>query len=91
MFPGDLAIFNLWKTVSGRPLPGLCYFFIFGWKMRLARYPNTSAAEIPTALAVKPPLKIPRNPSESTAFYTPFQSTFPKPSRGTEAPAPAYS
>lgn len=52
---------------------------------------KTSAALIPTALALKPPMKIPRNPFSSTASFTPFHSRFPKPGSGTDAPAPANS
>lgn len=62
------------------------YFFIFGSKIKDARYPKISAAEIPTALALNPPMNIPMNPFSSTASFTPCQSVFPKPSSGTEAP-----
>ena len=41
---------------------GNLYFFIFGSKMNDARYPKISAADIPTALASKPPMKTPINP-----------------------------
>jgi hypothetical protein len=52
---------------------------------------NTSAADVPAAPALKPPVKSPIKPSVSTASFTPFMRTFPKPRRGTEAPAPAKS
>ena len=53
--------------------------------------PDTNAAEIPTALALKPPIKIPINPNSSIASFTPFHSVFPNPKSGTLAPAPANS
>ena len=60
-------------------------------KINEAIYPKIRAAEIPTALAVNPPIKIPIKPFLSTASFTPCQSTFPKPRRGTLAPEPAKS
>ena len=50
-----------------------------------------TAAHIPPADAVKPPVNTPRNPCSSTAFRTPFASVFPNPVSGTDAPAPANS
>ena len=50
-----------------------------------------SAAETPAAQAVKPPVKRPMNPSVSMASFSPFHSVLPKPSNGTDAPAPAKS
>ena len=38
------------------------YPFIWGLKIRLARYEKISAAETPTAQALNPPVKRPRNP-----------------------------
>ena len=52
-------------------------FFTLGLNMRLARYPNISAALHPTAPLVKPPLKRPINPSLSTASLMPFMRIFP--------------
>lgn len=54
-------------------------------------YPKNTAAEIPPAVAVNPPVKTPINPSFSTAFITPWAREFPKPKRGIVAPAPPIS
>ena len=44
----------------------------FALKIRLAIKPLTTAAVIPPAVAFKPPMRIPRKPSVSTASRTPF-------------------
>ena len=62
-----------------------------GLKIRLIIRPKTIAAAIPPAVALKPPVKMPRNPSLVIASFTPFARLYPKPVRGTVAPAPAYS
>ena len=49
------------------------------------------AAVMPPAVALRPPVKMPINPVSSTACRTPFANVFPKPVRGTEAPAQAKS
>ena len=53
--------------------------------------PNRIAALIPPADAVRPPVKIPRNPILDTASRTPFAMVCPKPVSGTVAPAPEKS
>ena len=64
-------------------------FFILGSNISDAINPNISAAETPTAHEVNPPVKSPRNPCSSIAFFIPFHKTLPNPVRGTVAPAPA--
>ena len=68
-----------------------CYFFIFGWKIQLARYAKINAADVPTAPAFNPPWNNPKKPLSFTASFTPWNSRCPNPSSGTDAPAPAYS
>ena len=53
--------------------------------------PKKTAAQMPAAEAVKPPVNTPRSPSFSTACLTPLASVLPKPVSGTVAPAPAQS
>lgn len=67
------------------------YSFILESKRREARYPKSSAPDMPIALAVKPPEKIPKKPSSPIAFLIPLKRVLPKPSRGTLAPQPANS
>ena len=43
-----------------------CYFFIFGWKIQLARYAKINAADVPTAPAFNPPWNNPKNPLSFT-------------------------
>lgn len=43
-----------------------------GLKIRLIIRPKTIAAAIPPAVALNPPVKMPRNPSVAIAFWTPF-------------------
>ena len=52
--------------------------------------PATTAAVTPPAAAVSPPVKMPIQPSEATASRTPLASVWPKPVRGTVAPAPPH-
>ena len=56
-----------------------------------AKSPNTSAAVIPAAPAVNPPVNIPILPSFSTDLFTPSAIRHPNPVSGTDAPAPAKS
>ena len=54
-----------------------CPFFhalSLGRKIKLTVSPAVMAAVIPPAAAFSPPVKIPRNPSVSTASLTPFAS-----------------
>ena len=44
----------------------------FALKIRLTNRPPTMAAVIPPAVALSPPVKIPRNPLSSTACRTPL-------------------
>lgn len=46
---------------------------------------------MPMDEALKPPLNIPINPSSLTAFLMPSHRVYPKPHKGTVAPAPAKS
>ena len=62
-----------------------------GRNRRLAARPAVMAVVIPPAAAFSPPVKMPRKPSLSTASRTPLARVFPKPVRGTVAPAPAKS
>ena len=64
------------------PLP-----LVPGRKMAAMSTPATTAAVTPPAAAVSPPVKMPIQPSEATASRTPA-SVWPKPVRGTVAPAP---
>ena len=64
-------------------------FFIFGLEIKEAIYPKNTAAAIPPALDLRPPVKIPKNPVCLTASITPFARLFPKPVSGTVAPQPA--
>ena len=49
----------------------LCYF-ILGFTISAARSANTITAQIPPAVAVSPPVKIPMKPSLATASCTPL-------------------
>ena len=51
---------------------------------------NTAAA-IPPAVAVNPPVNNPKTPFVETCLITPFASVLPKPQIGTKAPAFAKS
>ena len=44
----------------------------FGLNKKLASKPAVMAAVIPPAVAFKPPMKMPRNPSSCTASFTPL-------------------
>ena len=55
--------------------------FNLGFVMSAAIYEKISAADTPTAQALKPPLNMPIKPSLSTASFTPFHSTLPKPKK----------
>ncbi len=48
------------------------YSFILGLDKRAARKPNKIAADMPPAVAVIPPVNIPRSPDSLTAFIVPF-------------------
>ena len=69
----------------------VCQDLSLGLKIKLTRSPEKMAAVIPPADAFRPPMKIPGKPWLSTAFRTPSAKRFPKPVRGTVAPAPANS
>ena len=60
-------------------------------KIRLTIRPAITAAVIPPAVALSPPVRIPMKPSCWTASLTPFARQCPKPVKGTVAPAPANS
>ena len=63
----------------------------FGLNIKLTINPAKTAMAIPPAAAFNPPVKIPKNPCALIASRTPFASVYPKPVRGTVAPAPANS
>ena len=50
-----------------------------GSKINDAIYPKIRAAEIPTALALNPPMNTPINPCSSTASFTPWRTWAPPP------------
>ena len=54
-------------------------------------YPKKTAAAIPPAAAAVPPVNAPTNPISCTFCIAPLASKFPKPVKGTVAPAPAKS
>ena len=58
---------------------------------RATRKPKKMAAVMPPAAAVEPPVRAPMRPLSATAFLTPLASRWPKPVRGTVAPAPPQS
>ena len=58
---------------------------------RAVSVPKKTAAAMPAAVLVSPPVNAPRTPISCTAFFTPLVSAWPKPVRGTVAPAPANS
>lgn len=64
---------------------------IFGFENKAAINPNKIAAEIPAAVAFIPPVNMPIKPFSSIASIVPFAKEYPKPVRGTVAPAPANS
>ena len=55
------------------------YFFSPGLKIRAMSTANTTAAVIPPAAAVRPPVKTPIQPFSATAFFTPLAKLCPKP------------
>ena len=67
------------------------YFFVCEWKIKAKMKAKIIAAAIPPAVAVKPPVKIPRIPCDFTAPIAPFANDAPKPIIGTFIPAPAKS
>lgn len=68
-----------------------CQLLDLGLKIIDAIKPKIIAAAMPAAPAVSPPVKIPKKPSSSTAFFTPFARVHPNPLKGIVAPAPAKS
>ena len=66
-------------------------FLILGLETREAIYPKNIAAEIPPAAAAVPPVNAPTSPFSWIFFIAPLASKFPKPVKGTVAPAPAKS
>ena len=58
-------------------------------KIRLTIRPETIATVMPPAVAFRPPVRTPRKPFSATASRTPLARVLPKPSSGTDAPAPA--
>ena len=52
----------------------IIYDFGVLFEKHAAINPKVNAAQIPAAAAVKPPVKIPRKPFSSTAFFTPSES-----------------
>ena len=66
-------------------------FLILGLETREAIYPKNIAAEIPPAVAEVPPINAPISPNSWTFLIAPLARRFPKPVKGTLAPAPAKS
>ena len=66
-------------------------FFILDLEIKDAIYPKKTAAAIPPALAVTPPVKAPTIPYSFTPLIAPFAKLYPNPVKGTVAPAPAKS
>lgn len=61
--------------ISGRAVLVACpenQLLSFGLKIKLAKSPAKTAAVIPPAADFSPPVNIPRNPSCSTASFTPL-------------------
>ena len=67
------------------------HFLVCEWKINAKIKAKIIAAAIPPAVAVKPPVNIPRRPCDFTAEIAPFASDAPKPMIGTFMPAPAKS
>ena len=67
------------------------YFFVCDLNMRAKINAKITAAAIPPAVAVNPPVKTPSKPCDLTAPIAPFASEAPKPIIGTLIPAPAKS
>lgn len=88
---------DLWSVEEYRATPfsvrlvGLLDYLDLDLKKTEAKKANTIEAAIPPAVAVSPPFKTPSSPSFLTASRTPSAKECPKPSNGTEAPAPANS
>ena len=66
-------------------------FFIFGFEINEAKYPKNTAAAIPPAAALTPPVNTPIRPDCWTSSIAPLARLYPNPVRGTVAPAPAKS
>lgn len=65
------------------------YFFVLLLKIRANKYAKITAAVIPPAVAVKPPVKTPKSPFSFILSIAPFARLRPKPVIGTVAPADA--
>ena len=61
--------------------------FAFGVNITAITYPKNIAAAIPPAVAIVPPVNIPKKPSFLIPSITPFPSEYPNPIIGTVAPA----
>ena len=64
-------------------------FFVFARKINAKINAKITAAAIPPEVASKPHVKIPIMPFVLTALIAPFARLAPKPTIGTEIPAPA--
>lgn len=67
--------------------PVAVYRLLPGRNKNAAAAPNTTAAVMPPAAAPRGPVKTPSHPCSATAFSTPVARVWPKPVRGTVAPA----
>lgn len=65
----------------------VCYFFVCDLNISEKIKAKPIAAAIPPAVAVRPPVKIPRIPCVFTALIAPFANEAPKPTIGTFIPA----
>ena len=66
-------------------------FLILGFAIKDAIYPKKTAAAIPPAEALTPPINAPNKPCSLTPSIAPLARFAPKPVNGTVAPAPAKS
>lgn len=67
------------------------YFFVCDLKIKANKNANPTAAAMPPAVAVSPPVKIPKNPWVLIAPIAPFAKDAPNPTIGTLIPALAKS
>src|SRR5699024_7463941 len=80
------------KRPAGKPPPALFFYDLSrDLASTAAKHPKNTAAVVPAAPAVRPPVKAPKRPRSATAARTPSVRAQPKPHRGTVAPAPAKS
>ena len=92
--PADNIIFFSKESGALRRIaksPVLYPYLFLLLKISAVRSAKTIDVAIPAAVAESPPVNIPIAPFSSMAFFTPSESAYPNPVRGTLAPAPAKS